>query len=444
MAVPYIFATATTSIPLSQLDSNFATPITLGNTSVYLGNATTTVGNLTLTNTTISSVATTFPNSFLANSSLTIGTTNVSLGGTASSLANVTLSNVTITSGSINITNVSVSNITVTGGTIDGTAIGSTSASTGKFTTLTDSGLTSGRVTYAGTGGLLQDSANFTFNGTAMTLAGQLNLTNASDYNLYASGAGKNYMAGALGIGINYGLNKLTVAGYNNGVNASYATYQGAIVLNDSGITTVNANGGFEFKASVFGAGYGSKIVSFDDGSLAFAVRSNSATWSEYARINTSGTISLGGVVGSQSLQVTPVASAVNYFNVAGATTGNIPTLYASGSDTNISLLYQAKGTGAHYFQANSGLYVQNLSGNTQFAISNTTSAVNYLQVTGGATGSPPYIVAAGSDTNIDLALFTAGTGVLKFGTYTAGTVVQAGYISIKDAAGNTRRLLVG
>jgi hypothetical protein len=40
------------------------------------------------------------------------------------------------------------------------------------------SSLTSGRVTYAGTSGLLQDSANLTFNGTTLT-ANTLNLTNA-------------------------------------------------------------------------------------------------------------------------------------------------------------------------------------------------------------------------------------------------------------------------
>jgi Chaperone of endosialidase len=55
MAVPYTFGNATTSIPLSQLDSNFATAITLGNTAVYLGNTTTSFGNVTLTNATISS-----------------------------------------------------------------------------------------------------------------------------------------------------------------------------------------------------------------------------------------------------------------------------------------------------------------------------------------------------------------------------------------------------
>jgi len=50
MPVPNIFANVTTSIPLSQLDANFATAIVLGNTSVYLGNTTTTLANVTIAN----------------------------------------------------------------------------------------------------------------------------------------------------------------------------------------------------------------------------------------------------------------------------------------------------------------------------------------------------------------------------------------------------------
>jgi len=46
MSVPYTFATATSSIPLSQLDSNFATAITLGSTNLYLGNTTTSIAGL--------------------------------------------------------------------------------------------------------------------------------------------------------------------------------------------------------------------------------------------------------------------------------------------------------------------------------------------------------------------------------------------------------------
>jgi len=83
MAVPNIFANVTTSIPLSQLDTNFATAITLGNTAVYLGNTTTTIGNLTLTNVTLSSGT-----NNIGSTSISNGTSNVSI---ASSGGNVTM-----------------------------------------------------------------------------------------------------------------------------------------------------------------------------------------------------------------------------------------------------------------------------------------------------------------------------------------------------------------
>ena len=97
MTVPYTFAGATSAIPLSQLDSNFASTITLGNTAIQLGNTVTTLNNMTLANVTISSVGSTFPNSYLTNNSATIGNTAVTLGSTTSSLGNVTLVNTTVT-----------------------------------------------------------------------------------------------------------------------------------------------------------------------------------------------------------------------------------------------------------------------------------------------------------------------------------------------------------
>ena len=57
MAVPYTFGSATTSIPLSQLDSNFATTITLGNTAIQLGNTVTTLNNMTLASPTLTTPA---------------------------------------------------------------------------------------------------------------------------------------------------------------------------------------------------------------------------------------------------------------------------------------------------------------------------------------------------------------------------------------------------
>lgn len=57
MAVPYTFATATGSLPLSQLDANFATGIVIGNTTVALGDTITTINNLTLANVTVTSAS---------------------------------------------------------------------------------------------------------------------------------------------------------------------------------------------------------------------------------------------------------------------------------------------------------------------------------------------------------------------------------------------------
>ena len=110
ITVPYVFGNVTSSIPLTNLDSDFAT--------IYA--AVNGIGNGT-----------------------------------------VALANVTITGGSIQ-------NVSVTLDTINNTPIGNTTPSTGAFTSLTDTGLTSGRVTYAGTSGLLQDSANLLFNGTQL------------------------------------------------------------------------------------------------------------------------------------------------------------------------------------------------------------------------------------------------------------------------------------
>jgi hypothetical protein len=165
MAVPYTFGTATASIPLSQLDSNFATAITLGNTAVYLGNTTTSIGNLTLTNVTVSSVSTTFPNSFLANSSVTIGSTSVALGATST--------------------------------TLDSVNIGATTAGTGAFTTLsassttTLSGGTANGVAYLNASKVLTTGSALTFDGSIVSNTGVgFNVNNANALYRFQNGSG--------------------------------------------------------------------------------------------------------------------------------------------------------------------------------------------------------------------------------------------------------------
>ena len=122
MAVPYTFQSATGSIPLSQLDSNFSTAITIGNTAVVLGDTITTINNLTLGNVAITSVSTAFPNGYLANSNVVIGTTTINLGSTVTIIEGLTLGNVTIASGNVTISNVTVSNFSATTANVSGTA----------------------------------------------------------------------------------------------------------------------------------------------------------------------------------------------------------------------------------------------------------------------------------------------------------------------------------
>lgn len=141
MAVPNIFGTATAAIPLSQLDQNFATAITIGNTAVYLGNTTTSLGNVTLTNVTISSgnVILTGANvSGTANISTLEVTANVSVGGNVAVSGNisalngfVTIGNTTVGLGNTaaSVGNVTVANTTVTNYTETVVAIGNSGTS---------------------------------------------------------------------------------------------------------------------------------------------------------------------------------------------------------------------------------------------------------------------------------------------------------------------------
>jgi hypothetical protein len=147
------------------------------------------------------------------------------------------------------------------------------------------------------------------------------------------------------------------------------------------------------------------------------------------------GTTSLGGAVGSEALRASPVGSSVNYMLVQGGTAGNGPTFTSQGSDTNIYMNFVAKGTGAFEFKS---------SGVRQFAIGSVPSAVNFVITYGSITGNNALITADGSDTNIGITLAPKGTGNVSFGTFTSSADVPVtGYITIKDQAGNVRKLAV-
>jgi hypothetical protein len=107
---------------------------------------------------------------------------------------------------------------------------------------------------------------------------------------------------------------------------------------------------------------------------------------------------------------VSHTASAVNYIQVAGNVTGQQPYFLSAGSDTNVGITYATKGTGSHFFSSGGGV-------NYQFNISNTNSAVNYLQATGNTTGGGPVLSSQGTDTNVDLNISSKNTGAINLNT---------------------------
>jgi hypothetical protein len=108
----------------------------------------------------------------------------------------------------------------------------------------------------------------------------------------------------------------------------------------------------------------------------------------------------------STQFQIAHTASAVNYVQVTGAATGGSPTISVQGSDAGIALRLNAKGGSQVIFSGNGA--------NTAFQTNHVTSAVNFLQATPSATGFGPNLNAQGSDTNIPLVLQPKGTGALQ------------------------------
>ena len=166
--------------------------------------------------------------------------------------------------------------------------------------------------------------------------------------------------------------------------------------------------------------------VAGSDANVNFSIRAKGA-----------GVVGIGAdAVANASLVIAPVASGVNYLQVAGNTTNNSPLITAQGLDANIAIGIRAKGTFNTVMQSSAGLNIHDFAP--------VTTSVNFLRSTPAQTLNAPELSAQGSDANINLKLTPKGTGVLQFGTYTAGVLSPTGFITITDAGGTSRRLLVG
>lgn len=97
------------------------------------------------------------------------------------------------------------------------------------------------------------------------------------------------------------------------------------------------------------------------------------------------------------------IASTVNRIVIAGAATGNNPSLQSEGSDTNIGLDIKSKGAAPIVLSANAL---------EQFRIQNTSGGDSNLQVVSGTGGGTMSV--RGTATNSDVILTGKGTGGVR------------------------------
>lgn len=369
----------------------------------------------------------------------------------------------------------------ITGGTINGATIGATTASTGKFTAVTNSALTSGRVTYAGTAGVLQDDADFTFNGTTVTMANDASISGLT--------VGKG--GGAVSSNTAFGVNALTAneaGGTNNTAignaaldsnttgDANTALGQDALQANTtaSNNTAVGYQAGYtnttggNFTAVGKEAGYtynsttenfGSTFVGLRSGQSTTTGNDNAFVGGFAGRFNTTGSYNVA--LGASSLYSNTTASnntAVGYQAGYSNTTGTIITaigrqaLYNNTTGTdNTALGYamvsnttgsQNTGIGAVALQLNTtgtnntAMGYQALDANTT-GDSNTAVGVNALGAQ--TTASSNTAIGVGSGGTI-----TTGTKNSILGRYDGnqGSLdirTSSNYIVLSDGDGNPR-----
>ena len=268
---------------------------------------------------------------------------------------------------------------------------------------ITSSSLTSGRVLYAGTSGLIQDDADFTFNGTTVTMANDASISGLTVGKGGGAVVGNTVVGNTAGTANTTGANNTFIGQYSGGgvTTGSSNTFIGQQAGNGTTVTGDN------------NTGVGGNALQFINGTASantalgrFALYSNTTASNNTAvgyqagYSNTTGTLNVfvgntAGYTNTTGGAITGVGSAALYSNTTGEgnaafgravgysnTTGARNAAFGGVADTNIST-FQNNTTGSYNSAFGNGALASNTtaSGNTavgyQAGYSNTTANNN-------------------------------------------------------------------
>jgi hypothetical protein len=172
------------------------------------------------------------------------------------------------------------------------------------------------------------------------------------------------------------------------------------------------------------GAGCGLTSVGQFDCSAAIQIVANPVKWKTGINFMNDSLVAGASAVAMGTSQF------LRWYNTSGDATGAITT-----TNTSASAFSEMR------FMSN-GVQFLGSTGQALAYVFTIPNAVNSIGITPAVTGSPVIVAATGSDTNIDIFIAPQGTGVMRVGTFTSNADAPVtGYITIKDAAGNIRKL---
>lgn len=232
-------------------------------------------------------------------------------------------------------------------------------------TNLTDSALTSGRVTFAGTGGLLSDSANLTWNGTTLAVVGRL-------YNGDASTFGASTWGMSLG---------------NGGASANYFKASTTYWQDNAGNAILQlSSSGLNFPT----AASGNANISYDGSTFTLVSNSSSASMvfstnsTERGRFTSGGLFGLGTNNPQTSLQINAAAPTIR---IEETTTGGSKRLEMGVTSGGVAFIGANQSAQSLTFQT-VGAEVARFTPTGQFIIGNTSTSYNMQLYVGGSNSS--------------------------------------------------------
>lgn len=155
------------------------------------------------------------------------------------------------------------------------------------------------------------------------------------------------------------------------------------------------------------------------------------------------GYIFMSGNGSTHNLSINHVTNGVNYVNITPGASGNNAIIWAAGATGGQRLTLAGSDLGGVDI-CNGGQYNGTTSCAPLGKFFGDFATPNYFSFTCSSVTRYPTLAPDGSDTDIDILIKGKGAGLLRVGTYTNTGISNTGYITIKDAGGTTRRLMVG